>query len=275
MSASKMSASKMNASKMSAANKASAASHPAAAATENGIRTERLFTRFKLGQRWEHAVLFLSFTVLLLTGLPQKYFSSWGYHILTTPDSVLLVRQIHHIAAIVLTLEVVYHLGRAILLLARRQLSASIFPTWQDVRDAWQMTKYLLFLSDKKPAFGKYNFEQKFTYWFLFMAIGIMVVSGFILWFPILITRFLPGGIIPAAQLAHSSEAIVAAVFVVLWHFYHVHIERLNLSIFTGRLNEEDIREFHQLEYERLTGEKIADESDTRIVENPQPGGSE
>lgn len=275
MSVSKMSAPKMSASKMNAANKASAASRPTSVITENGIRTERLFKRFALGQRWEHAILFLSFTTLLLTGLPQKYFSSWGYRILTTPDSVLLVRQIHHIAAIVLTLEVVYHLGRGILLLARRQLSASMFPNWQDVRDAGQMIKYLLFLTEKKPAFGKYNFEQKFTYWFLFVGIGIMVVSGFILWFPILITRILPGGIIPAAQLAHSSEAIAAAVFIVIWHFYHVHIERLNLSIFTGRLNEDDMREFHSREYERLTGETVADGTDNRPSEKLRQGESE
>ena len=140
MSDSNMSDSNMSASNMSAANNASATNRPTAAITQNGIRTERLFKRFTLGQRWEHAILFLSFTILLLTGLPQKYFSSWGYRVLTTPDSVLLVRQIHHITAVVLTLEVVYHLGRGILLLARRQLSADIFPTCQDVRDAWQMS---------------------------------------------------------------------------------------------------------------------------------------
>ncbi len=276
MSASKKKASKkMSASNTSVGNKTSFASRPSVAVTQNGIRIERLFKRFTLGQRWEHTILFLSFTVLLLTGLPQKYFSSWGYRILTTPESVLFVRQIHHITAIVLTLEVVYHLGRGVMLLARRQLSAAIFPTWQDMRDAWQMIKYLLFLVDRKPAFGKYNFEQKFTYWFLFMAIGIMVISGFILWFPILIARFLPGGIIPAAQLAHSSEAIAAAVFVVLWHFYHVHFERLNLSIFTGRLNEEDMREFHQLEYERLTGETITNEPEHKSVRTSPQGESE
>jgi len=103
--------------------------------------------------------------------------------------------------------------------------------------------------------FGKYNFEQKFTYWFLFFGIGIMVVSGFVLWFPAFFTRILPGGIIPAAKLAHSTEAIVAAIFVLIWHFYHVHAERLNLSIFTGRLNEQDMRAFHTSEFERLTGE--------------------
>jgi formate dehydrogenase subunit gamma len=91
-----------------------------------------------------------------------------------------------------------------------------------------------LFLSKEKPKYGKFNFEQKITYWFLFVGLGILIVTGFIIWFPITFTRLLPGGIVPAAKLAHSTEAIVAAIFVVIWHFYHVHIERLNLSIFTG-----------------------------------------
>jgi formate dehydrogenase subunit gamma len=246
-----------------------AASQPKTVAFQDEVKTERLFKRFTLVQRWEHGLLILSFIVLLLTGLPQKYFSSWGHFILTTPDSVLLVRKIHHIGAVVLTIEVLYHLVHNILLLVRRQLPSAIFPTWQDVRDAWHMIKYLLFITKEKPTFGKYNFEQKFTYWFLFVGIGIMVISGFILWFPLLWTRIFPGGIIPAAQLAHSSEAIAAAVFVVIWHFYHVHFQRLNLSIFTGRLNERDMREYHKREYQRVMNElaEQADSDDSDVQE--------
>jgi formate dehydrogenase subunit gamma len=226
----------------------------------NRIRLERTFQRFTIGQRWEHLLLLLSFTILLLTGLPQKYrTAAWSQQILTTPERLETIRQIHHIAAILLTAEVLYHLGRAIYLLARRRLLGDMLPTWQDVIDAWQMLKYLLFISKKKPTFGKYNFEQKVTYWFFFFGIGIMVISGFVIWFPILFTRFLPGGIVPAAKLAHSTEAIVAGIFLIIWHVYHVHLERLNLSIFTGRLNEADMRAYHAAEYERLTGEKAAD----------------
>jgi len=244
---------------------------PGPAEVVNGIRTERTFKRFTLAQRWEHAFLMVTFTVLVLTGLPQKYFAAWGHQILTTPERLFLVRRIHHIFAVILILEVVYHLGRGIYLLAKRRLPGDIFPTWQDVRDAWQMLKYLTFLADNKPKFGKYNFEQKFTYWFLFLAIGIMVISGIVLWFPILLTRVLPGGVIPAAQLAHSSEAIAAAIFVVIWHFYHVHVERLNLSIFTGRLNERDVRDYHAEEYERLTGKTVDTEDDTAAASHGQP----
>jgi len=227
------------------------------------VRTEVHIQRFTLGQRWEHAILFLCTIVLLLTGLPQKYRdASWSQYILSTPERVELVRQIHHIAAVVLTALVIYHLGRAILLLARRRLPGNMLISWQDIRDAWKMTKYLLFLSKEKPAYGKYNFEQKVTYWFIFFGVGIMVVTGFVLWFPEMWTRFLPGGIIPAALLAHSTEAIVAAAFILIWHLFHVLIERLNLSMFTGWLNAEDMRTHHLLEYQRLGGDN-PDNSDT------------
>lgn len=166
----------------------------------------RTFQRFTIGQRWEHLVLLLSSITLLLTGLPQKYrLADWSQQLLSTPERLNFIQQVHHIAAIVLTLEVIYHLLNAFVLLARRNLPGDMLPTLGDLKDAWQMSKYLLFLTNQKPAFGKYNFEQKFTYWFTFFAVGIMVVTGFINWFPEFFTRFLPGGIIPAAKLAHST----------------------------------------------------------------------
>ena len=234
----------------------SAVSPSTSAQATRGVQTLRLFQRFARAQRWEHVLLILSFVVLFLTGVVQKYRGeTWSQEILSTPDRLLLIRNIHHIAAIVLTLEVLLHLGRAIYLLAKRRMSPAMFPTWQDVRDAGGMIKYLLFLTGRKPRFGKYNFEQKFTYWFLFFGLGIMVITGFILWFPTQVTSVASGGIVPAAKLAHSTEAIVAGVFVVIWHLYHVLIQRLNLSMFTGRLNEDDMREYHTAEYERLTGQ--------------------
>ena len=225
------------------------------------IQQEKTFLRFNLGQRWEHLLLILSATTLLLTGLPQKYRDmSWSQFLLSTPERVELIRQIHHIAAIILVLELVYHLGRAIYQLSRRKLSADMFPTWQDVIDAGQMIQYLLFLRKEKPRFGKFNFEQKVTYWFIFFGFTLMIISGFIIWFPVYFTQFLPGGVVPAAKLAHSTESIVAAIFILIWHIYHVHLERLNLSIFTGRLSDKEMQEYHAKEYERLerkTSEKI------------------
>ena len=220
------------------------------------VQQERTFQRFSLSQRWEHAVLLFSGLVLLLTGLPQKYREfSISQDLLSTPDRVELIRQIHHIAAIVLTVEALYHLGRIVYLMAKRRLPGDLLPTWQDVRDAGHMIQYLLFLRSDKPKFGRYNFEQKVTYWFVFFGILIMGISGFIIWFPIWFTKFLPGGVVPASKLAHSTEAVVTAIFVIVWHVYHVHLERTNLSMFTGRVSEKEMKTFHEKEYERLTGQ--------------------
>lgn len=226
-------------------------------------RQEKTFARFTLGQRWEHAVLILSTFTLLVTGLPQKYREmSWSQDLLSTPERLELIRQIHHIAAIILAMEALYHLGRAIYLISRRKLSAAMFPNMQDIRDAWQMLQYLFFLRKEKPAFGKFNFEQKVTYWFLFFNFAIMGVSGFIIWFPVTFTLFLPGGVVPASKMAHSTESVVAAIFILVWHFYHVHFERLNLSIFTGRLSEKEMREFHGREYQRAAGQPTVDQNE-------------
>jgi formate dehydrogenase subunit gamma len=219
-------------------------------------RHERTFLRFTSGQRWEHAILLLSGLVLLLTGLPQKYREfSISQDLLSTPEQVYLIRQIHHIAAIVLGLEIIYHLGRILLLMSRRSLPGDLLPTMQDVRDAWHMVQYLLFLRKDKPRFGRYNFEQKVTYWFVFFGIAIMGGTGLIIWFPVQATQFLPGGVVPAAKMAHSTESVVMLIFILVWHIYHVHIERLNLSMFTGRLSEDEMRVFHEKEYERLSGQ--------------------
>jgi formate dehydrogenase subunit gamma len=235
------------------------------------IRIIRTFPRFSLSQRWEHVVLLLSVSILFITGILQKYNTTlWSQQILSTPQRLENVQNIHRIAAILLILETVYHLGKALILIFRRKMSADMFPNGGDILNAWQMVKYLFFLTKEKPKFGKYNFEQKITYWFIFFAVGIMAVTGIILWFPEIITRFLPGGVIPAALLAHSNEAIVLAVFVVIWHFFHVHVERLNLSIFTGWLNEEDMRKYHEREYEQMSSGDNQEEQ-----ENLQTGGKD
>jgi len=240
---------------------------PTPSSSTNRVKLLRTFPRFNVSQRWEHGILLICIAILLLTGLPQKYSSStWSQTIISSPERLAFIQLIHHITALVLTGLVLYHLAKAFYLLARRKLPGDMLPVLQDIKDAWNMLLYLIYIKKQKPAFGKYNFEQKVTYWFLFFSIGIMILSGYVRWFPEAITRVFPGGVIPAAIMAHSTEAIATAIFIVIWHFYHVHIERLNLSIFSGWLNEEDMRKYHSLEYDQLVHEPRSsqDSGDTK-----------
>jgi mono/diheme cytochrome c family protein len=75
-----------------------------------------------------------------------------------------------------------------------------------------------------------------------------MAVTGFMMWNPISTAKFLPGEFIPAAKAAHGGEALLAVLAIIIWHFYGVHIKRLNKSMFTGRMSEEDMLHEHPLE---------------------------
>ena len=157
-------------------------------------RTVRHFLRFTAGQRLEHLVVFVAFVVLLLTGLPQKYGgTAWSQQIISTPGQLQTLRAIHHVFAVLMVMECVYHLGQAVYLLVHRRLSIALFPGLQDFADAWQMFKYLLFVSPDKPRFGHYSYEQKFMYWLVVVALGILTISGLIIWFPVAVTWILPG----------------------------------------------------------------------------------
>ena len=58
-----------------------------AAPATRGVQVVRFFARFTRGQRWEHWLLFGSFTVLFLTGIVQKYRTEpWSQNILSTPE---------------------------------------------------------------------------------------------------------------------------------------------------------------------------------------------
>jgi len=58
------------------------------------------------------------------------------------------------------------------------------------------------------------------------MLIGslVMVVTGLILYFPLLFTRLFPGEMIPVAQVAHSNEGLMAFLVVITWHIYNAHL---------------------------------------------------
>jgi hypothetical protein len=96
---------------------------------------------------------------------------------------------------------------------------------------------------------------EKIEYWAVVWGTILMTLTGYVLWNPILVTRYLPGEWVPASKIAHGMEAVLAVLSILSWHFYFVHI-RFNKSIFNGYLTEEQMEEEHGIELEkRLKGE--------------------
>lgn len=225
------------------------------------------YLRFPRAYRIEHWIQVASFVTLAITGLIQKGASGvsdftgegfWGS--LTSATLALSkgliaflggidsVRILHRVAASVLMVVVVYHIGAIIYRLYVERYRLSMLPTLADVKNAWVTLLYNLRLSKKAPQQGRYTFEEKLEYWALVWGTLVMIITGFMLWNPIATTRMLPGEIIPAAKSAHGNEALLAVLSIILWHIYHVMIKTVNRSMFNGYLTEEQMLHEHPLE---------------------------
>jgi cytochrome b subunit of formate dehydrogenase len=213
------------------------------------MNQERKYLRFSISDRIEHWVQMLSFAVLGLTGLIQKFAGAEiSVSLIALLGGIESVRIIHRIASIGLMLGTVYHLGVAGYKYYVKRNRIAMLPTLQDVTNAWGIFLHNLKLRAQKPQQGRYTFDEKFEYWAFVWGTVVMGLTGFMLWNPITTARFLPGIFIPAAKAAHSGEALLAVLAIVVWHFYNVHIKHLNKSMFIGYLSEHEMLEEHPLE---------------------------
>ena len=215
------------------------------------------YARFARSDRVQHAVMALSFLVLAVTGLPQKFIYANNHVLDDTIDllgGIEAVRVVHRWAATVLMLATVYHAVAVGYRTLVRRVRLSMMPRFQDVVDAWQSVRYNLGLAPQRPRMDRFTWEEKVEYWSLVWGTVVMIVTGFMLWNPIATARFLPGEFIPAAQVVHGGEALLAILAVLVWHFYAVHLRSFNRSMFTGRMDEHEMEEEHPLELERIQG---------------------
>jgi len=133
-----------------------------------------------------------------------------------------------------------------------RRVSLSMLPRYQDVVDGLQAVRYNLGLARERPRTDRYTWEEKVEYWSLIWGTVVMIATGFMLWNPVATARFLPGQWIPAAQVVHGGEALLAILAVLVWHFYSVHLRQFNRSMFTGHMTEHEMEHEHPLELERI-----------------------
>jgi cytochrome b subunit of formate dehydrogenase len=217
--------------------------------------SQKLYPRFRIGARIEHIILLVSFTILALTGLPQKYVdTSIGEGMINLMGGIETVRLIHRWAAFILVAGSVYHLFTASYRLFVKHERMRMVPDRKDLQDLGDTVRHNLGMLAEAPKMRKFNFGEKFEYWAVIWGTGMMIITGFMLLNPVATTAVLPGEFIPAALAAHGWEAILAVSAIILWHFYNVLVKHFNPSMWTGQLPREQMEEEHALEMERIDG---------------------
>lgn len=225
------------------------------------------FVRFSLNDRIEHFLLFTSFTVLVITGVPQKYLpAGWAEFMIRWMGGIEAVRIVHRIAATIMILESIYHVITISYKIFVRRVSPSMLPGLQDVVDFLDVLRYNLGLARKHPKLDRYSFEHKVEYFAVVWGTVVMVITGFMMWNPIFTTKLLPGSWIPAAKAAHGGEALLAFLAIVIWHVYNVHLKTFNKSIFTGKLTRAQMEDEHAKELERIEKGLVRPEPPREVI---------
>lgn len=218
---------------------------------------EEMFLRFNIHFRIQHMMLFTSVILLILSGLPMKFpdFSPVAF-LVDLFGGIEKTRIIHRIAATLLVLFMAYHTLYTILHPEGRRDFMLLLPRFKDITDVFQNLKYFLGLSDERPKFGRFSYVEKFDYWAVYWGCVIMIGSGALLWFEEISLKLLPKFILDAAKEAHSDEALLATLAIVIWHFYNVHFNPDkfpgSLTWLHGKITKEEMMEHHPLEYEEI-----------------------
>jgi len=218
--------------------------------------------RFTTTQMWLHVSIILSFLLLSVTGLPLKFAAApWAPGLMKVLGGPTVASYLHRFAAIVTFGYFAVHLSmlfRDVVLKKQKGFFwgwRSMTPQLKDLQDLIANVKYFLYMGPR-PSLDRWSYWEKFDYLAVFWGVGMIGVSGLMLWFPDVFTKFLPGWALNAAYIIHSDEALLATGFIFLFHFFHTHLRPesfpMDPVIFTGSMPLHRFKEERPLEYARM-----------------------
>ena len=191
----------------------------ARAAASNAIREIRMLPF----ERVQHALLVVSFVVLVWTGFALKYPAQWWARPLLFWESRGPIREIaHRIAACVFIGVSVTHFLSLIVSRRLRTHWKVMWPKTADLTEAGAALAYNVGLRNSPPARSAHGYIEKAEYWAVVWGAIVMAVSGIMLWANNLMLRLLPKTWLDVATSVHFYEAVLATLAILVWHFYSV-----------------------------------------------------
>ncbi len=222
-----------------------------------GGAPERTFERLTLNQRVQHVILMVSFTTLVVTGLPVRYhetpWAGWMFTLMGGPDGRAVL---HRVAAIALMGLGIYHMLYMLFSEAGHKAVRDLIPRFQDARDNLDHLRYYVGLRKEPPRFGRFSYVEKFEYLAVVWGTIVMAGTGLLLWFEVPAMTLVPKWVLDICRVVHGYEAVLAFAAIVIWHLYCVHF---NPDVFPmsrvwldGRITESEMKHHHPLEYEEM-----------------------
>ena len=219
------------------------------------------FERLSLNIRLQHGLMAISVILLVLTGIPLKFHESgWARALIGLFGGPDVSPIVHRVGAVGLIVVGFWHLVYITLFREGRWNFLHLLPRPKDAVDAFKQIRYYLSLTDERPKFDRFSYVEKFDYWAVYWGMVIMIGSGTVLWFTDFWLRWAPKWATDIAKEAHSDEALLATLAIVIWHFYNVHFNPhkfpMNRTFLDGKISARDMIEEHPLEYERMMSER-------------------
>jgi cytochrome b subunit of formate dehydrogenase len=211
---------------------------------------DRTIMRMNLNQRIQHAVLVVSFTVLVISGFAL----SWPDSIFAAPfgPSEETRRVVHRLAAIVMIAIGIYHMAYMTFTREGRQGLRDLWFRLTDAKDVIGVLRYYLGRSSTKPEFARFSYAEKAEYWAGLWGTVVMALTGLVMWYSVTVATWVPRWWVDIATTIHFYEAILATLAIVVWHLYHVifdpDVYPMNWAWFDGKMSEHQYREEHGLE---------------------------
>lgn len=214
------------------------------------------FKRFSINQRIQHVWLLTTTAVSALTGFSLLYIDSWGDTIVKALGGYETTLDIHYLSAILMGSLVAYHFAfYASKYLANRALGLparlDVIFSKKDAVDFVASFKYYLGKGEK-PKINKYSYAQRFDYFGVYWGMIILGAPGLMMW---ALGMQAYGGL---AYIFHVKEALLAVLFLGVFHIYHNHFNPrefpIDTTFITGTVSEQEMAEEHPLELARLTG---------------------
>jgi cytochrome b subunit of formate dehydrogenase len=173
------------------------------------------------------------------TGFALRYPDEfWAYPLVMWEGSWPVRGIVHRISGVVMIATAVVH---AATLIANRKLREHwmhLLPRRNDVREAIAGFAYNIGLRRTSPKISSHSYIEKVEYWAVVWGTVMMGVSGVLLWADNFVLSYFPKGLLDVAGVFHYYEAVLAALAILVWHFYSVifdpQVYPMNLAWLTG-----------------------------------------